>query len=450
MKTITRRSFITRSTLGSAAIAAGTGLVSAPNRVLGANERIVLGIMGIGGRGSVLATTFPKQPGVELAYVCDADSNRLKPLAAKVEEIQGKSPKVLQDFRKMLEDKAVDAIINATPDHWHSLGTILACQAGKHVYVEKPASHNIWEGRKAVEAARKYNRVVQLGTQTRSGAYAQHGVAYIAAGKLGKVHMIKVFNMKTRPPIEPRPNRAVPEGVDYDLWLGPAPQRPFNPNDFSGGYWNWKWDFSGGDIINDGVHQMDLARWCSGQKAPRGIHCAGGIFEFTDGQDTPDTQVVTYDFDGLTMIFELTLWTPYLKKIPQWIRDGDYFPKWPFCATRVEVYGTDGFMYFGRHGGGWQVFTDEDKAGDFEYGRDPVIPHIQNFLECVKSGKRPNADIEEGHLSTVLCHLGNISYRLGGRKLQYDPIKERFIGDEEANALLKRTYRAPWVVPEVV
>ena len=445
MARISRRSFVNRS-----ALAAGSLALTTARGAAAANERVVIGLMGVGGRGNALAHAFARQKDVEIAYLCDCDLRKLVGPAQQVEEIQGKRPATVQDFRRVLEDSRVDAVINATPDHWHALGTILACQAGKHVYVEKPASHNLWEGRKMIEAARKYKRVVQLGTQTRSAPYAQHAVEAIRSGKLGEVHLVKVFNMKTRPPLKPEPDQPTPKELDYDTWLGPAPSRPYNPNHYYGGCWNWKWPYSGGDIINDAVHQIDLARWASLRRAPKSVFSSGDNYCLEDGQDSPDTQMVTLEFEGLTMMILVTLWTPYMKKIPQQIRDSDEFPNWPFCATKVEVYGTDGIMLLGRHGGGWQIFNADSQPAELEYGRDPTDRHIVNFLECVRSGERPNADIEEGHLSTALCHLANISLRVGSRKLEYDAERERFRNDDEANGLVKRTYREAWTIPDEV
>jgi predicted dehydrogenase len=276
----------------------------------------------------------------------------------------------------------------------------------------------------------------------------QHAIEYLRGGNLGDVRLVRVMNMKTRPGIPGRPDAPAPKGLDYDRWLGPAPQRPYNPN--VTGRWNWFWDFSGGDIVNDGIHHMDLARWVIGKPYPKSVVTTGGNLHFDDAAETPDTQVVHYEYDKLILEFEMTLWTPYIKKIPMDIRNGDRFPNWPMCATRIEVYGTKGMMMIGRHGGGWQVFLDDEKGEPFEYGREPSVEHVENFVQCVRSRKRPNADIEEGHLSTLLCHLGNISYRVGNRRLHFDAKTETFIDAPDANRLVKRTYRKPYVVPETV
>jgi len=429
--------------------AASTG-VTVPRKVLGANDKVVVGIMGIKGRGGYLAERFASRPDVEIAYLCDVDTRLFGERIEQVAKRQGKPPKTVTDFRRILDDKHVDVLINATPDHWHALPTIMACQAGKDVYVEKPISHNIWEGQRMIAAARKYRRIVQVGTQTRSADYAHQARDYIRSGKLGDVHLVKVFNMKWRQAVPAQPDAQPPAGVDYDMWLGPAPKRPFNPNRFH--YtWHWYWDYSGGDIINDGVHQIDLARMVMGVEYPKAVVSSGGKYHYDDAQETPDTQTVVWEFDRLTMLFELTLWTPYIKKISQKIRDSlTEYPNWPFCATRVEIYGTKGVMMLGRHGGGWQVFGMEEKPVAEANGPDPQTAHFDNFLQCVRSRQVPNADIREGHLSTLLCHLGNISYRVGGRKLFFDANSETFIGDDEANRLVKRVYREPWVVPERV
>jgi predicted dehydrogenase len=448
-KPMRRRTFLALSA-GAAIGLAAEGVAPLPTgRAQGANGRVVVGVMGIRGRGMQLAAELAHRPDAEVAYLCDVDS-RLFPNAVKsIEQAQGRGPKTVTDFRRILEDEAVDALVNATPDHWHAIPTIMACQAGKDVYVEKPVSHNIWEGRKMVEAARRHGRIVQVGLQNRSAPYVQAAVEYLRAGKLGDVHLIRVLNMKEREAVPARNDEPAPDGVDYDMWLGPAPKRPFNPNRFHYA-WHWFWDYSGGDIINDGVHQMDIARWLAGTQYPRSVVATGGKYGFDDAQETPDTQHVLYEYDRMTMTFELTLWTPYMKKTPPEIRDSDRFPNWLFSATRVEVYGTNGLMMMGRHGGGWQVFGTDWTAEPSVPGRQSLGQHFDDFIECIKSRNRPNADIEDGHLSTVLCHLGNISYRVGARKLRFDAEAEAFKNDADANALLRRTYRKPWVVPEKV
>ena len=448
---MSRRELLNHSAVAAAGMAAVSLARPASLRAAGANERIVIGFMGCGGRGTFLLNEmFARNKNLDFAYMCDPDAKRLAAGIKNAEKATGRAPKAAKDYREILEDKNVHALFVVTPDHWHALPTIHACQAGKDVYVEKPASHSVWEGRKMVEAARKYNRIVQLGTQTRSGRYTREAVEYIRSGKLGRVHLIHVLNMKERKSIGHADDaEAPPPGVDYDRWLGPAPRRKFNPNRFH--YcWHWFWDYSGGDIINDGVHQLDIARWLAGQDSPSAVSATGGRFAYDDDQETPDTQVVTWDFDKLTMVFENVLWAPYMKKMEWNTRDTDAYPNWPFDGMRIEVYGEKGLMFFERHGGGWQVFDESEKPISQSNDRHPHYAHLDNFFECLKTRKRPNADIEEGHLSTVLCQIGNISYRCDGRKLKWDGKQETFDNDEEANGYLKRTYRDPYVVPETV
>jgi predicted dehydrogenase len=257
----------------------------------------------------------------------------------------------VQDFRRILDDPEVDAIAIATPDHWHALATVMACQAGKDVYVEKPTSHSIWESRKMVEAARKHERVVQVGTQNRSAPYCYEAAEYARSREFGDIRFVRVMNSKQREPIGRPADSTPPDGVDYDLWLGPAPLRPFNENRFHYN-WHWFWDYGGGDLSNDGVHQIDLARWLTGRALPSAVSASGARLFFDDARETPDTQTVTWEFDGLTMVLEQTLGTPYLKKVPLEFRDSGVIPNWPFDGTRVEIYGTKQFMCLGRREAG--------------------------------------------------------------------------------------------------
>jgi predicted dehydrogenase len=446
MRELARREFL-KSGSGAAltaAFAPGIGSVA------GANEKVVVGLMGAGGRGTQLLQWFAARPDVEVAYIADPDMKRCGACAAKIEKITGKKPKLIQDFRRILDDRNVDAMINATPDHWHALGTILACQAGKDVLVEKPTCHSMWEGRKMIEAARKYERIVQVGTQNRSAEYCHRALEYVRSKDFGDVHLIRVQNSKLRNTIGRLPETPVPDGIDYDMWLGPAPMRPFNMNHFHYN-WHWFWVYSGGDIINDGVHQIDIARWMSGQKYPKSVSSTGGIFFYDDDQETPDTHIVNWDFDTMTIIFEQTLWSPYMKKVETPIREGAGYPNWPATGTRIEIYGTKQFMFLSRHGGGWQALDSDWKLVNEMPGKfsQSNTEHIANFIDCIRTRKRPSADIEEIHISTAWCHYGNIAYRKG-RKLHIDAATEGFVDDAEANALLRRTYRAPWVVPEMV
>ena len=454
MSSLHRRRFLSDSSQLGLGLAAGTTVAAATRRAkaAAANEKIVLAVVGLRGRGSALAPDFARRDDCEVAYLCDCDTQWLSPRAQAVEEVQGRAPKTVADMREALDDKSVDAVVVATPDHWHALATVWACQAGKDVYVEKPASHTPWEGRKMVEAARRYERIVQVGTQNRSAPYNFAAKEYLDSGKLGTIHLVRVFNQKSWPNQPAAPDENTPEGLNYDMWTGPAPEAKYNRVHHRA--WNHFWRFSGGDIINDGVHQMDLARWLAGVDYPNSLHSTGGRFAQEGALETPDTQVCTYEFDKLLMTFELTLYSPYMLKTDPYVRNNDMYPYWFQNSTRIEIYGTEGMMVMGRHGGGWQVFQRPHQRQPVvaaeHYGRFPDPEHKENFCQSIRSRELPNADIEEGHRSTLLCQLANISYRLGGEKLHFDAATERFTNNEAANALLKREYRSPYAIPEQV
>lgn len=440
---VNRRQFLQTSAAAAAAVAAW------PTRgaAAGANEKVIVGVMGLGGRGSALTQLFAERKDVEFAYLCDADLRRLPGPAKMIEQRQQTKPKLVQDFRRILEDKSVNVVVNATPDHWHGLGTIMACQAGKDVYVEKPLCHNAREGRKMVEAARKYNRVVQLGTQSRSAPYLKDAVEFIRAGNLGEVLVVRVFNTLLLSKHRPIKEQPVPEGLDYDLWCGPAPKLPYDP----GRVWLDYWEYSCGSIPGDAVHQVDLARALMGDPvAPQTVSHAGGVNALSDDRQIPDTQFVTYEYGKQILLLEAALWTPYMKKTPGPMRDIDEYPNWPFNGTRVEVLGTRDLMYFGRHGDGWQVFDSDWKQVAGAPGKQSDREHIENFIQSVRNRARPNSDVEQGHYSTLLSHLANASYRAGNKKLSFDAKNESFPANPEANQYLRRTYRAPWILPDEV
>ncbi|MFA6244619.1 MAG: Gfo/Idh/MocA family oxidoreductase, partial [Candidatus Hydrogenedentales bacterium] len=342
MSTVNRREFLRRAVAATAAVTS-SGVV----RAASPNNRVVLGIMGIHDRGMDLALEFGKRNDVEIRYLADPDSRLFDERASAVEKVNGKRPVCVQDFRRILDDGDVDALVVATPDHWHALATVLACQAGKDVYCEKPTSHSIWESRKMVEAARKYNRVVQVGTQNRSAEYVEQAIEYARSAYFGDIHFVRVMNSKLRDPMSPASDGATPDGVDYDLWLGPAPQRQFNPNHFHYS-WHWFWAYGGGDLANDGVHQLDLARWVVNRELPKAVSSAGATYALNDTRDTPDTQTVTWEFDTVSVALEQTLWTPYMRKTPLELRDTGAVQSWPFNGTRIEVYGTKQFLWLGH------------------------------------------------------------------------------------------------------
>jgi predicted dehydrogenase len=451
MRGVSRRTFV----VSSVAAAVGAAALR-PERVLGANERVILGLVGAGGRGTQVALDFAGRSDVEIGCVCDLHEDRLAAACKQLGEKQGRPAVPERELARMLERRDLDAVIVATPDHWHALATIRACQAGKDVYVEKPPSHNIFEGRKMVEAARKYDRVVQVGTQNRSAPYNFAARDYIAAGKLGEVHLVKVFNLKAGDGFRLPSDDAPPPGFDWQAWLGPAPARAHNSRLFAGG-WHKYWAYSGGDFADDGIHQFDLALMLLGDPQFSGrVHATGGRFAFDDDQEVPDTQVVAYEFPKMVLTFELTGYPPYMDKIATDIRNGDQFPYWPQCATRIEIYGTKGVMYVGQHGGGWQVFgraKQQSRPGelvDQMYGRPGDAPHEQNFVESIKTRSRPTADIAIGHKTVTLVHVGNIAHRVGNATLHFDPAEERFVGNESANGFLRRENESRYQVSDRV
>jgi len=451
MITINRRQFLKKGVAGGVGIAAVSGGLLSHPKTVSANDKIVIGVMGLGERDCFLIKEFLKQPEVEIAYICDADIRRYKN-GFEAASAQKKKPQAVQDFRSMLDDKNVNALIIGAGSHWGPLATIMSCQAGKDVYVEKPFSHDIYEGRKAVEAARKYQRVVQVGSQNRSGEYIKNAIEHIRSGKLGEVHFVRVLNMLNgkRGVPGPYPARPIPPEFDYDMWCGPAPKRAYNPNKTAPGVWRNFWDYSGSD--SESIHQLDIARWVIGQEYPRSVHSVGRVSFPERVADLPDTMSTIFDYEDMTLSFDLTWWTPNMIKTPWPTRNSDKFPYWPLNGTKIEIYGSNGMMMLGRHGGGWQVWGPEGELVSSEYGRMPVPEHIGDFLNCMKTRNKPNADVEIGHISQAIVHMAYISYRLGNRILSVDAASETFINDNEANRYLKRPGhgRAPWKIPKEV
>ena len=441
-----RREFLLKSALFGGGLAlSGMGSFGS-SCTEDANDKIRVGIMGLGGRGTFLTERLARRSDVEIVYLCDVNTRQFGRAAEEVRSRQDTRPKMIQDFRKMLDDQTLDAIVNATPVHWHALGTIMACQAGKDVYVEKPLSMTLWEGRQMVEAARKYDRIVQAGMQNRSAPYFKKALDYVQTDALGDIHLVRVFNMMKHGPSPKGSEEQVPRGFDWNMWCGPSEKTPYSP----GRWWLNQWEYNVGGILDDQVHQLDAARALIDRIAPQTINHDGGVHYFNDGREISDTQMVTYTFDNqLTMMAESSLWTPYMRKTPMSVRDSDSFPEWPFNSTRIEIFGTERFMYFGRHGGGWQVYNNDQELVESHYGRQTTDEHLADWLNCIRSREKPTGDVEKAHYSTSLGHLANISYRAGNKKLKFDPDTEK-TDDPEANKYLKKDYREPWVVPEKV
>jgi predicted dehydrogenase len=438
----TRRTFLQHSVAGLAGAAALSPIaVSAQSQsqVAGANRRVRVGLIGCGGMG----TSDLRQAlrlGAQVVALCDVDDAQ----SARVKELVGKdfsqTPElVTRDFRHVLDRKDIDAVIVATPDHWHAIPTVLACQAGKDVYVEKPLSLSIGEGRTMVDVARKHKRVVQMGTQQRSAPHYASAVEYVKSGALGKIRLVKTWAYQDwMGNIPVKPDSPPPAGVDYDMWLGPAPARPFNPNRFHFNF-RWYYDYSGGLMTDWGAHMIDIANWGMGVKAPNACVSVGGKFGFPDdAEETPDTQQALWEFDGYSMIWE------HATAVGQgpYMRDHG-----------VAFHGNNGVLVVDR--GGWEVYPETETTQSrkkYRYageprrgtgGADYHQAHVRNFLECMDSRQPPRSDVEVGHNSMIACHLGNIAFR-AKRRIQWDVEGEKVVGDPEAQAMVDKPYRAPW------
>jgi len=446
---MTRRGFLRTSAAGlaGATTAAMTARAAEQAPVAGPSVRVAM--IGCGGRGSYVMRGLI-EAGAVMTHLCDLHPDRLAKCWKFLSDVQKTQPKMVADMRDVLDAQDVDAVVVTTPDHWHALATIRACQAGKDVYVEKPHSHNIWESGRMVEAARKYKRVVQVGTQNRSGAYVRAALEYVRGGKLGNIHLVKVYNLKKGEAFRLGKPNDPPKGFDWNQWLGAAVERPHNSGIFSGG-WHKFWDFCGGDLTDDGIHQIDLALMLMGDPPPpTSVSCIGGRLAYPgDDAETPDVQIVTYDFGKFVMTFEQTGYPRYMEKTSATIRRNDLFPYWTQNATRIELYGSQQLMTVGRHGGGWQVMMSGGKVTDQMYGRPCDDEHYRDFLDCVRTRKAPAADIGIAHRSLLAAHMGNLALRAGNRCLRYDAKAGRF-DNEDANRLIKRTYRKGFEVPEQV
>ncbi|MBE0536703.1 MAG: Gfo/Idh/MocA family oxidoreductase [Phycisphaerae bacterium] len=444
---ISRREFLSRSSKVAGGVIAAASLGT--GTVLGANEQINMAVIGINGRGNNLIDGFGKIQGIRIAALCDVDENILNRRAAEVEKKFGNKPKTEWDCRKIFEMKDIDAIAIATPNHWHALGTIWACQAGKHVYVEKPSSHNVFEGRKMIEAARKYDRIVEVGFQNRSIKNVRAAMKFMADGGLGKIYMARGLCFKPRDSFGKFPDSPVPKGLHWDAWVGPAEFYPYNQGKAHYN-WHWHWNTGNGDTGNQGPHQFDVARWGLGKEEhPVRISSFGGYYKFGEvcSQETPNTQTSMFEYADGTILEFCTrgLYTNGENEI----KIGNLF------------YGTEGWMHL--DGSTWKTFMGrknepgpssqqaEAYADPMDLGGAGGDGHYANFIYALRTGKRENltCDIEVGHLSTCLPHLANISYRTG-RQLIFDGKKEKFVNDAEADKLLTRNYRKPYIVPEKV
>lgn len=441
MKPTSRRDFIKKTALGSAAFTIGGMGMSAKSyaNIVGANDRIHVAVMGTNSRGAGLTGIFTRQPNTHLLYVCDVEEKALAK-GMEASKNNGGNPKAEKDIRKVLADKQTDALVIAAPDHWHAPATIMACQAGKHVYCEKPCSHNPHEGELAIAAARKYDRVVQVGSQRRSWPILQQAMAELHNGAIGKIHYAKGWYTNNRGPIGIGKTIPVPSNIDFDLWQGPAPRKPYRDNLIHYN-WHWFWHWGTGEALNNGTHEIDVIRWGLGLSYPTSVSSEGGRFWYQDDWETPDTQTIDIRFGN------------------------DCLVSWEgrSCNGRdtegkdrgVIFYGEGGAMETG--GNDYKIFDLKNKlvkqAGMNDVvvdGRNLASPnagmdekHIINFLESIRNHTRPTADIEELHKSTLLVQLGNIAWRTG-RRLLIDPTNGHILNDPEANNLWSRSYEPGW------
>ena len=446
----TRRTFIKNAAAGAAGgvllspLSARGVDAASQDRVAGANRKVRVGLIGCGGQG-VGDLRAALRLGAQCVALCDVDDEQVRKTAERTKKEFDQTPALTtRDFRRVLDRQDVDAVIIGTPDHWHAIPTIMACQAGKDVYVEKPLSLTIGEGRVMVNAARRYNRVVQMGTQQRSSNHFRSAVDYVKSGALGKIRVVKTWayqdwmgNIAKVPDSEPAST------VDYDMWLGPAPKRPFNKNRFHFNF-RWYYDYSGGLMTDWGAHMIDIANWGMGVTAPRSATSVGGKFGFPDdAEETPDTQQALWEFDGFSMIWE------HATAIGQgpYMRDHG-----------VAFHGNNGVLVVDRSG--WEVLPEtETKDGKKTYrmmgeprrgtgGQNMHDAHVKDFLDCLDSRKRPVSDVEVGHNSMIACHLANIAFRTG-RVVHWDAAREQITGDPEAQKLVIKAYRAPWTLPAI-
>ena len=409
----------------------------------GADSKVVLALIGAGGRGTQVILSLQQcDKNVEVKYVCDVDNQRGGNAIKELSKLQGYAPTRVADMRKAFDDKDVDAVAITTPEHWHALATIWACEAKKDVYVEKNVCLSLDEGRKMLEAAERNKAIVQCGTQNRSADYALSAREYIASGKLGAIVTVKAYCMLpgTREWIL-KPDSEIPEGLDWNAWLGPAAAVPYNVSRHKA--WSDWWAYSGGAAMSgDASHVIDLARMALGDpELPQAVFCAGGRVIFDDKRDIPDNQTVVFDMGKYPISLEASQYGSYMYKTPQEVRYSKKFPEWRNNATRIEIYGTKGLMLLGRHGGGWQVFGKEWELLEQAAGYFPDDAHHRNFIECIRSRKTPNAPVEQGVLSANMVNLANLSYRSGKKLLKIDAATGAITENDDAAQLDKRSYR---------
>jgi predicted dehydrogenase len=418
-----RRTFLKQTSTAAAALAF-YGAAGRFTRAESPNNRLRVAVMGAN-RGLDHVRAAASIPNVEIAYICEVDTERLARGMKLAAEKQKSPPKGEKDVRKILEDKELDALLIAAPNHWHAPATIMACAAGKHVYVEKPCCHNPWEGEAMVKAARKHNRFVQMGSQRRSWPGVQEAMEKLRSGAIGQLRFARTWYNNARGTIGKGKQVPVPERLDYSLWQGPAPERPYVDN-LVHYNWHWRWHWGNAELGNNGVHALDLARWGLGLRYPEKVTCNGGRYHFDDDQETPDTTLATYDFGRVGIHWDGSSCHPRAQE------------KLPFVA----FYGDGGTLV--NHGGGdYKIYDIKGKLMSEGNGPGGDKVHFENFFNAIRKGEALNAEIEEGNISTLLCHLGNIAYRTGDM-LRIDPENGRIRKNSEASKYWKPEYRKGW------
>jgi predicted dehydrogenase len=431
-QSLNRRRFLSSSLAGTSAAVIAPAVFAQSQRKASEGEQLVVGVMGLS-RGRSLARSFSRRPGVRLKYACDVDDYRADACASEVEQDVGYRPQTISDFHRILDDPEVDVLVCAAPNHWHAPATILACKAGKHVYVEKPCSHNPWEGEMMVKAARTHNRYVQLGTQRRSGPTFIEAVAKLREGVIGRVYLAQSWYNNLRPSIGRAVEAEVPDNFDYELWQGPAPRRPYREflldGERSRHYnWHWQWHWGNGELGNNGVHALDICRWGLGVEFPVRVTSSGGRYRWDDEQETPDTHTVAFEFEGEKQM----TWTGLSCSKH---RGGSGFVSFTGEEGTLEINGS----------GTYKIFNRADKLIEEVSGEVDQDLHIENLLTAIRENKPEalHAEIEEGHKSTILCHLGNIAHRTG-HTINCRPQDGHILDDEDAMAYWKREYEPGW------
>lgn len=417
-----------------------------------ANDTVVVALIGAGGWGSHLTLqAVEADQNVRVKYVCDVDDTRGGWIRSELRKRKGYEPVQVRDMRTVFDDKEVDAVIVVTPQHWHALATIKACQAGKDVYVEKCVTYDIYEGQQMVKAAMKYDRIIQCGTQNRSAPEAYTAREYIKNGGLGDLVAVHIREIMGDPvPFNEKDEASAPDTIDWDMWLGPAPKVPYNVSRNKA--WGYYWDYSGGLVFGNGIiHQVDMARLAIGDPGfPVSAYCTGGRYFFNDNRDVPDYQIATLDFGKYVMTLEAGECAPYMSKTSSEIRFGEGFPEWGQNATDILILGTKRMMHLGVMGGGWQVFEKDGEIVAQQSGYFPLEAHLKNFFDCVRTRNNPNGNVIEGHKSASLLHLANMSYRTGRKQLDVSPEFESILNNKDAQTMVKRECRKGFEIPAEV